>query len=80
LYLFFTREDNTSWGGGKRYDVNITTNDKEFKEYIIDLSTCEHWKGTITQLRLDPVNSADGSVEIVADFYIDSIEFLKELP
>ena len=80
MYFFFIREDNTSWGGGKRYDINISTNDKEYKEYIIDLSSNDQWGGTVTQLRLDPVNSVDGTVSVAADFYIDSIEFLKEKP
>jgi len=38
MYFFFIRADNKSWGGGKRYDIYVSNNDKEFKEYIIDLS------------------------------------------
>jgi hypothetical protein len=37
------------------------------------------WSGTITQLRIDPATPKSGT-EVMADFYIDSIEFLKELP
>jgi len=76
-YMFFTTATNTSVGGGKRYDIMLSSGDTEFKEYIVDLSTCEFWKAgeTITSLRFDPVNSpSSGKV------YIDSIEFLKELP
>ena len=76
-YMFFTTATNTSVGGGKRYDIVVSTNDTEFKEYIVDLSSCEFWKAgeTITSLRFDPVNNpSSGKV------YIDSIEFLKELP
>ena len=76
-YMFFTTATNTSVGGGKKYDVVVSTNDTEFKEYIVDLSSCEFWKAgeTITSLRFDPVNNpSSGKV------YIDSIEFLKELP
>lgn len=77
MFFFFIREDNGSWGGGKRYDINITGNDTEYKEYIVTLAENEHWKGTVTQFRVDPINPS-GSV--TADFYFDSIEFLKELP
>lgn len=78
MYFFFIRADNKSWGGGKRYDIYVSNNDKEFKEYIIDLSTCEHWNGNVTQFRIDPVNPTGFAAQ--GEYYIDSIEFLKELP
>ena len=78
LIFFFIRADNKDWGGGKRYDINISNNDTEFKEYIIDLSTCELWGGNIIQFRVDPVNPTGFAAQ--GEYYIDSIEFLKELP
>ena len=78
LYFFFIRSDNSSWGGGKRYDITLTGYDEDYKEYIVDLSTNEHWQGTVTQFRVDPVNPPASGV--TGDFYFDSIEFLKELP
>ena len=60
--------------------LDLLKNDKEYKEYIIDLSSNDQWGGTVTQLRVDPVNSVDETVSVTADFYIDSIEFLKEKP
>ena len=78
LIFFFISVGNKDWGGGKRYDINISNNDTEFKEYIIDLSACEHWKGNIIQFRVDPVNPTGFAAQ--GDYYIDSIEFLKELP
>ncbi len=78
MYFFFIRSDNSSWGGGKRYDIPVTGYDAEYKEYIVDLSTNEFWTGTVTQFRVDPVNPSAAGV--TGDFYIDSVEFLKELP
>ena len=78
MYIFFIRSDNKNWGGGKRYDVVISSNDKEFKEYIIDLSSCELWGGNVTQLRIDPVEPKGATTH--GEYYVDSIEFLKELP
>jgi len=77
--LFFTRTDNSTWGGGKRYDIKMSGRDTEYKDYIIDLTQNELWSGTITQLRLDPATPKSGT-EVMADFYIDSVEFLKEMP
>ena len=75
MIVFFARTDDKNWGSGKRFDIAMSTGDKEFKEYIVDLSQNELWKGTVTRFRVDPVNgTAEGTL------YIDSIEFLKELP
>ena len=76
-YLFFTTNTNTSVGGGKRYDLTLSVQDQEFKDYYINLTACEFWKAgdTVTSLRFDPVNSPSGG-----KVYIDSIEFLAELP
>lgn len=76
-YMFFATSTNTAWGGGKRYDIALSSGDKEFKDYYINLESCEFWKAgeTIISLRFDPVNDPSGG-----KVYIDSIEFLKEMP
>jgi hypothetical protein len=76
-YILFITSTDKTWGGGKRLDFAVSTKDTEFKEYIIPLESCEKWAGTITQFRLDAVNlnQVDGGT-----VYVDSIEFLKELP
>ena len=79
-YLFFTTTDSKSFGGGKRIDFTVSANDTEMKEYIVPLYGADLWKGTITQLRFDPANAAEGLVYFEGNVYIDSIEFLKELP
>ena len=79
-FLFFITTDSQSYGGGKRIEIAVTANDTEMKEYIVSLEGMDLWKGTITQLRFDPVNSSDGSIYIEGNVYIDSIELLKELP
>ena len=79
LFFMFIRKDSTVWGGVKKFIINITGGDTEYKEYIVDITKNSEWTGTITQFRIDPVNPP-GSDTVTADFYIDSIEFLKELP
>jgi hypothetical protein len=75
MFFFFARSDDKAWGGGKRFDITLSKNDTEYKEYIIDLTANEHWKGTVIGFRVDPVNTVS-----TGEMYIDSIEFLKELP
>ena len=79
LFFMFIRKDSTTWGGVKKYIINISGGDKEYKEYIVDLTKNSEWNGTVTQFRIDPVNPP-GTETVTADFYIDSIEFLKERP
>ncbi len=43
--------------------VTISTKDEDFKEYTIDLSSVENWRGTVTRLRIDPINGM-GAVSI----------------
>ena len=78
MMFLFTRTDSGSFDGVKRIDIAISGGDTDYKEYIVDLSTNPEWKGTVTQLRIDPVNPPPTGVN--ADFYFDSIELLKELP
>ena len=73
--LLFVTSSNPKWGGNQKYMISITSNDKELKEYIVDLSTAP-WNGTITGLRFDPV---DPSTLVQGNVYIDSIEFLDEI-
>ena len=79
MFFLFTRDDSNSWGGVKKYTIALTGGDTEFKEYIVDLSANEEWRGTITQFRVDPIN-LPGDAPVTADIFFDSIEFLKELP
>ena len=76
-YVLFTTADDKTWGNGKRVDFQVSVSDTEFKEYIIPLTNCDKWKGTITRLRFDPINIKQVEGGRV---HIDSIEFLKELP
>lgn len=43
--------------------VTMSTKDEDFAEYTIDLSSAASWKGTITRLRIDPINGV-GAVSI----------------
>ena len=78
-YVLFTTSESTAFGGGKTLTFTATANDTEMKEYIINTAEFDVWKGTVTQLRFDPVNPS-GNEGVSGKIYIDSIEFLKELP
>lgn len=73
--LLFITSGNPTWGGKQKYIINISSNDKEVKEYIVDLSTAP-WSGTITGLRFDPI---EPYTQVQGNVYIDSIEFLNEI-
>ena len=76
--MLFITTDQTGWGDVKRIEFTLSTNDTDYKEYIVPLESIEKWKGTATQLRFDvvnPVGDVDGG-----KVYIDSIEVLKEKP
>ena len=73
--LFFITTEDGAWGGKKKFYLNISANDKDTKEYVVDLRDSA-WEGTIKQLRFDPVDAAS---VIQGNVYIDSIEFLESL-
>ena len=37
---------------------NISANDAEYQDYVVDLGALPAWEGTVTTLRLDPVSAA----------------------
>lgn len=77
LFFLHGTDKKSAWTGEKKVNFNISAQDFDFKEYIIDLSTIPNWSGKVTQLRFDVVNpSGVGSGRV----YVDSIEFLKERP
>ena len=80
MFFMFIREDSNSWGGEKKFVINITGGDTDYREYIVDLSANPQWEGTITQFRVDPINPNNPSDSVTGDVYFDSIEFLKERP
>ncbi len=66
--VFFATSDSPNYSGDKsfRFDVKAGS---EMVDYVIDTSTCQEWKGTVTALRIDPITGA-------GSFEIESVEFL----
>ena len=60
--LFFATDTDSSLNAAKSFKITIEPNTDDFVEYEIDLNNAS-WKGTITQLRFDPV-TAIGDMEI----------------
>lgn len=68
---FFWRTDvDPVWNAAKRIAFSISSQDTEFKEYIVNLCPNANWSDTVIQIRLDPV---------LGDFdqvYIDELEMV----
>lgn len=69
--IFFATKDSPGTSEGKSDFINTYTND--FEEKMSFMAANKEWKGTLTVLRIDPVNAADGQT-----FDIDSIELLYD--
>ncbi len=62
--IYFTRSDAT-WSGTLAKSFNIKPNDSGYTEYMIDMGGHAEWKGTIKQIRIDPLASLSaGTVNI----------------
>lgn len=68
--VYFTTETETSWGGGKRVDAQVTDT-TEYTEYVFDMSTCDKWKGNVTGLRFDPTSNPGNT-------YVDYIRVTQD--
>lgn len=72
--MFFTTTDDQTWNGSKR--INYFTNGDGYQEIIMDVQSLASWKGTIDAIRIDPGQSAAGSVG--HDFKLYRLEFYKD--
>ncbi|MFA0776127.1 MAG: hypothetical protein THHGLFOP_001655 [Candidatus Fervidibacter sp.] len=61
--VFWVREDEPNWSESKSVRFPLPT-DGQWHELRIDLTQSPEWKGTITQLRLDPGSGAGIVVEL----------------
>lgn len=68
IRVFFITETDPTWGYGKSVAVSLEQTDA-FTTYVVPMSNNQNWSGTITGLRIDPVDGATVGV----DFWIDSI-------
>ena len=60
--VFFITDADTEYDEAKSQRFSITGH-RQFHIYTIDMSTAPGWTGTITQLRLDPVDT-QGAIDI----------------
>ncbi len=62
MEVFFITDSDKSWNDAKRKQISLTTKD-EYADYYINMSSAEGWSGTVTGIRIDPMN-APGTFEI----------------
>lgn len=63
--LFFITNTDSNYSSSKRVGTSINSMDSSITEYEFLMSSNPNWKGTISQIRIDPVNTVDsGTVEI----------------
>ena len=56
--VFFITDRDKTWNSTKR--SSFRTDSDEMKEYILDMAAVAGWSGTVTQIRIDPGQSARG--------------------
>ncbi|MHC9046518.1 right-handed parallel beta-helix repeat-containing protein [Microbacterium saperdae] len=61
--FFFTTLTDPTWTAPKSVSATITAADPGYTTYVFDLTRVAAWKGTITQLRFDPIDKA-GTVSV----------------
>jgi len=61
--IFWVREDDPKWSESKSVKFPLPT-DGQWHELKVDLSQSPEWKGTITQIRLDPGSGTGISMEL----------------
>lgn len=62
--IYFLTETDQNWGEDKGLAFDITPNDTDYKEYVVDMSVAEKWNGFLICFRVDPTNGATGKVLI----------------
>lgn len=66
--LYWTTSLDGTRSESKSQEFNITANDSQFREYIVDLSGKATWANTIMSLRLDPADNSNGSGSFTVDY------------
>ena len=74
LRILFTTSTDSTLGGEKKLSTTISAKDRDYKEYVVDMTKCSAYSGVITSVRLDFINSTGNSGKIK----IDEIEFYEE--
>lgn len=63
--VFWITDTDTVWDENKSAIISLVPNDSEYTEYTVYLRANNTWRGTLEQMRIDPMdNVASGSVSI----------------
>ena len=73
LSIYFIRDDDTKWNEAKGVTLTPENAADGYYEALIPVWSRESWKGTLKQLRIDPLNTTGA-------FEIESIELLEGDP
>lgn len=73
--IYFTTTTSTAWDEGKAKGFYIHDPDGGYVDYIIDMQYCDAWKGTLKQLRIDPIDNSG----VLGKMSIDYIEIAENL-
>ena len=73
LSIYFIRDDDTKWNEAKGVTLTPENAADGYYDALIPVWSRESWKGTLKQLRIDPLNTTGG-------FEIESIELLEGEP
>ena len=57
MQVFFASSVTGGIDGTKVVTSSVSAKDEDFTEYTFDMSSNENWQGTITNLRIDPIDS-----------------------
>ena len=68
--LFFLTDSDKNWDEKKNVNFNIIA-DGEYHEYIVNMTQCGNWKGTIGLFRIDPIERGE------CEYEIQVVEFLN---
>lgn len=63
--IYFITDTSTGYSQNKSVPFTVNPNDDTFTEYVVMMNQNPYWRGTITQIRLDPLEHASaGTLEI----------------
>lgn len=76
IEVYFVTEEDPAWSGSK--GVTVTATQDGLADYYVDMSQLATWKGTITQLRIDPGQTGNGEGDPLKNYFrLVKVEFLK---
>lgn len=56
--IFYQTESDKTWSEDKSAKIKLSTGDKDFKCYTVNMSGSAKWHGKITELRIDPIDAS----------------------